>query len=183
MARKVTGTGVEPVERPQRRQQPPDPEEVEAVEPATDEQEQEDPKNPNPRAYEYKTKNDRHPCTVQPKVFRRDAAEEFATWVTNNENLNPDGVKVYLGTLGSLIFELACDCVMDNGQGLETLRNIANAEDPKSTLALMLIQYKLAQKKRGKGSDEEVAEDAVSTIDPDLIAQMLGTLMAADKAV
>lgn len=179
MARKVAG--IEPTKRPSRAKTETETEteaEAEAEVDGTEEQ----PKAKqtfNPKALKNKGSFDRHPVTATIKVYRREGLISYAAGVTADEDVNPDGVNIKLGSICSMMCEIVGDIALGDPAGVEALKMIANAKDPEKALGLMAVQYKLSQK---QGEDDEDKDEAASAIDLNVIEQMLGDLMAADNA-
>ena len=143
MALKAAGVGVEPTTPRPKPNTDVDPTEPTAAAPEPVEQ----GTTPKPtKAKDTKGPEDRHPITATVTIAKREALTAFAGSVTADETLNPEGVRVTLGTTASCFSELVADIAAGKPGAVDALKAIADAEDPKAAIARFVVDYKLAQK-------------------------------------
>ena len=109
------------------------------------------PSQEKPKAKSLQSKGalDRHPVTATIPVKKRSALETQGAKIMLDEDINPDGVTVKLGTIASLFVEIVADICLDDEEGMKAINLIAESADPKRTIGMMAIQYKMNQKISG----------------------------------
>jgi hypothetical protein len=150
---------VEPIAKPSRQPQPEPEAKVEQPQVEQPEAPKPEAKPPgyNPKALINKQAHQRHPITATIPVYKREALIASGAEVTADRELNPDTIKVSVGSESSFLCEWGADMMLESEEALALMQSIVNSDNPREALKGAFLAYKQAQ--RTTDLEEQMARD------------------------
>lgn len=149
----------QPTQQPTRRKEQTKPKTEEQVEQVEEQVEEQTGPRINKKALVNKTDGQRHPITATIPVFKRAALLKLAARIKSDEALNPNAVKVSLGSVVSMISEWMADICLGDKETLAKLQAIAESNNPAHTLAEFALAFKMAQREGEVDATAQLAAD------------------------